>query len=64
MPIDFADEAQQLSELHLEESLKKRKVLTIPFSGFCLNCSEPVGQQRYCDSDCRKQHELAMRRKR
>lgn len=64
MPIDFADEAQQLSERHLEESLKKRKVLTIPFSGFCLKCSEPVEQKRYCDSDCREQHELAMRRKR
>ena len=63
MPKDFGDEAQELTEQHLNHSLQKRKTLTVPFSGFCLNCGESVGQRRYCDATCRQEHEETMKRK-
>ena len=62
MPADFADEAQQINEDFLEMSLRNRPKTTIPFSGFCLHCEEPVIQRRYCDSTCREAHELKQRR--
>ena len=62
--MDFADEAQMLTESHLEKSLRSRKTLTIPFSGRCLSCEEPVdGERRFCDSECRSDWEDALKRK-
>lgn len=55
--MDFGDEAQLRTEQHLETQLKKRKTLTVPFSGSCLSCDEPVGERRFCDSDCREDWE-------
>lgn len=63
MPLDLADIAQEQIETTLEHKLARRSTLTIPFSGFCLSCSEPVGQQRYCDADCRCNHEALLRRR-
>ena len=57
MPIDFADEAQALTDTFLDMQLKNRKVSTAPFSGFCLHCGEPVIERRFCDSTCRSNHE-------
>ena len=62
MPADFADDAQAISDAYLNQSLNKRRTLTIPFSGFCLCCNEPVVERRYCDSDCRELHEQKLRR--
>jgi hypothetical protein len=59
---DIIDQAQELSETRLAESLSKRKTLTIPFSGSCLSCGEPVEERRYCDASCREDHEEKMRR--
>jgi len=64
VPIDFADEAQGINELFLQNSLKQRKPTSIPFSGFCLNCEEPVTERRFCDSECREQHEITLKRNR
>lgn len=63
MPIDFADEAQQRTEEHLKAALSNRKTLTIPFSGKCLCCEEPVVERRFCNSDCREQYEHEQKRK-
>lgn len=63
MPIDFADEAQQRTEIHLQASLKARKTLTVPFSGNCLSCHEPVSERRFCDSYCREEYENTQKRK-
>lgn len=62
--MDFADEAQALSDTYLEAALQKsRKTLTLPFSGFCLCCKEPVQERRFCDSDCRETYETNLKRK-
>ena len=61
--MDFADEAQERSEIHLKAALSQRKTLTTPFSGFCLYCKEPVEQRRFCNSDCREMYELNQKRK-
>lgn len=61
--MDIADAAQELSGEFIENSLKNRKTLSTPFSGFCLSCEEPVTDRRYCDSFCREDHEKAMIRK-
>lgn len=63
MPIDFADEAQARSEVHLKAALSSRKTLSVPYSGFCLCCQEPVEERRFCDSDCREQFETEQKRK-
>lgn len=66
MPIDFGDKAQEINDTFLAETLakQKRKTLSIPFSGSCLSCGEPVHERRFCDSDCREHWEENQRRKR
>ena len=54
MPIDFADQSQDIIERFLEDSLKNCTIPTPPLSGFCLSCEEPVVQRRFCDSTCRE----------
>lgn len=63
MPLDFADQAQSLTEQHISNSISKRKTLTLPYSGKCLACGDPVEERRFCDSDCREDHEASLRRK-
>lgn len=64
MPIDFADQAQDLSDLILSRTLQNQQLKTsIPFSGLCLSCEEPIEKGRYCDSDCRDDHESRRKRK-
>lgn len=62
--MDLADKAQELIESRLQDALAltKRETLTVPFSGFCLSCNEPVVERRFCDSDCREQHELSVKK--
>lgn len=54
---DFGDDAQALSEQILAKTLANRKTLSIPFSGRCLACDEPVEEARFCDGDCREDFE-------
>lgn len=65
MPIDFGDEAQAINDSFLEHTLQqqKRKTLSIPFSGSCLSCGEPVKERRFCDADCREHWETNQKRK-
>lgn len=61
---DLADLAQDLTETRLEQSLRNRTTLSIPFSGVCLSCQEPVqGKRRFCDAGCREDWEQERRRK-
>ncbi len=61
---DVVDEAQEVTEAFIAQSLRNRKTLTIPFSGVCLSCEEPVeGQRRFCDSECRADWENELKRK-
>lgn len=59
--MDIGDYANEINDLHLERSLKNLKVETKAYSGFCLSCHEPVKEARYCDSDCRIDHERMLR---
>lgn len=61
---DFADEASALADLHLAAALSRPRAQAAPFSGFCLACREPVEERRYCDSDCRADHEIQLKRSR
>jgi len=57
MPLDQVDEAQIIQETHISAALSNRNKLTIPFSGRCMCCDEPVDQRRFCDADCRISYE-------
>ena len=60
--MDIADHAQDLTEREIASSLAQVQAQTIPiFSGHCLSCDEPVVDRRYCDAECRKDHESTMR---
>ena len=61
--MDFADDAQFRTEAHIDAALKRRQTLTVPFSGFCLSCKEPVGKRRFCDSNCREDYEARLKTK-
>lgn len=62
--MDFADEAQTRSENLLAQQLANRQTLTIPFSGVCLSCEEPLTEKRrFCDSECREDYERERKRK-
>ena len=62
MPADIVDIAQELTESLVEKTLQKRSKFRPAFSGFCLNCEDPVMERRYCDRDCREAHEATQRR--
>lgn len=58
---DPIDAAAAETELFLETALRHRK--DVPqATGFCLNCEEPIEQGRFCDIDCRDDHEKRTRR--
>lgn len=67
---DIADHANDLAQLQLDVALAARKKpAAIVFTGLCLNCGEPVScgapggvPQRWCDEDCRDDHQARLRR--
>ena len=61
---DVVDDSQVLIQKSLDDSLKKRTLLRLPFSGFCLACSEPVVERRFCNANCREHFETSLRRRR
>lgn len=61
---DFADDASALSETLLNIALSRPRAPAVPFSGFCLACGDEVHERRYCDSDCRENHEARILRNR
>lgn len=64
MPADFADLAQDLIENNIDKAIsKRRQTLSLPFSGFCLCCKEPVAERRFCDKDCRELYEARQKKR-
>lgn len=54
MPMDTVDEAQALSEQLINKAIQNRSRLTVPFSGSCPACDEPLEGRRFCDAECRE----------
>ena len=62
---DEVDKAGDIEQQFLNTALQQiLQVKSIPFSGFCLACKDPVEERRYCDSQCRETHEKRLRRNR
>lgn len=60
---DDADLACRETQHHIEAALAFRKTEGLPFKGACHNCDEPLSDpHRYCDVDCRDDHELRRER--
>lgn len=58
---DAAGDEQELVEAlllrqHREAAAKHQEALKV-FTGACLNCDAPLDEGRYCDEECRKDHE-------
>ena len=64
---DLADEANDVAAAVVErrvQAIRKEAAVQMPAaSGKCLNCLEPVKSARYCDSDCRDDHERRIKRR-
>ncbi|MFZ5001157.1 hypothetical protein ACOY5P_17445 [Enterobacter asburiae] len=52
--VDLASLAEQSRLAHL---LKGRTRASLPFTGLCHNCSEPLDNVHFCDADCRDDYE-------
>lgn len=53
---DLIDQAQTTDNFYQSMALKQslKPVATAVFTGFCLNCDEPVQHpRRWCDAECR-----------
>ena len=58
---DFLEEAEEASNLMLEEALRKRAKVPEK-TGFCLACDEPT-EGAFCSADCREDYERLARLK-
>ena len=59
--MDDADAADLTAEQHLRDALARRRA-TLPASGQCYSCAEPVeGSLRFCNKDCLDDYERAER---
>lgn len=63
--MDICDQADLQNEIAVAAALTQRKPEVAQDNHRCLNCNAeiPVGH-RYCDSECRKDHEYRERFKR
>lgn len=52
---------QQERDAILEQALLAVRQPTFPDRGSCYNCDEPLPLGKYCDSDCREDHEKEVR---
>lgn len=59
--MDDIDLAHDREETLLAARIQLRKPIGPAPTGFCLWCEEPMADktQRWCDADCRDDHELA-----
>lgn len=56
---DEFDAASDLEDLQRQlaiQAIRNRKEM--PFTGRCLECNAPIEKGRYCDADCRDEHEF------
>jgi hypothetical protein len=62
--MDDADAADLTAEQHLKRALARRHA-TLPASGQCYSCAEPVeGGARFCDRECSQDYERAEKARR
>jgi hypothetical protein len=61
--MDAVDQAQGQTDLDLELALKNRKVVSLPDTGLCHYCSDPIEKGHFCDSFCRDDYEQINRNK-
>lgn len=54
--MSFDDDVDATTELFQRVALQNR-LPELPHIGECHNCSEPLSEGVYCDSDCRADHE-------
>jgi hypothetical protein len=60
-PVDRAG-VEQENILQEQLRLARKPVATLAYKGSCYNCDEPLPEpQRFCDSDCRDDHEKILR---
>lgn len=55
--VDIAYEEEARRIIHL---LANRTRVTLPFTGMCHNCLEPLSEAQFCDADCRDDYEKRM----
>lgn len=61
---DIIDNANNHAELFLQSALSKRMQISLKPCGRCHYCNEVVSAAHlYCDSECAKDHEEELRRK-
>ncbi|KAF1366396.1 hypothetical protein [Yokenella regensburgei] len=54
--MDEVDLASQAEQTRMAQLLEGRTRLSLPLTGLCHNCSEPV-DTHFCDADCRDDYE-------
>lgn len=54
---DEIDQAAELEQFNTEMAIKNRKRPEFNFTGECAWCREKIKEGRYCDIDCRDDHE-------
>lgn len=60
--VDVVDNVNDTLERNLSKQIAAaRKQKAIPFTGKCLSCDEPIKMGRYCDKECRDDHERSMK---
>jgi hypothetical protein len=64
MSYDPADQAQIITDRHLDHALRSFVPKIVPFSGFCLHCEEPVENARFCGASCRSDFEKNLHQRR
>ena len=63
--MDICDQADAQNEIAIAAALAKRQPEAPKPTGRCLNCNEKIPKtQRYCDGDCRADHEYREKMKR
>ena len=61
---DIIDQANDLIEREMKMRLAQRRTSVLPPIGECYNCGEHLdGDRRWCDADCRDDHDKRERLK-
>jgi len=58
MYADQIDEAAARQQQMIDNALANRPRPTMVYTGECHWCEEPIDKGHYCNSDCRKDHEV------
>ncbi len=55
--MDDADLASLAEQTRLAQLLRSRMRESLPFTGLCHNCCDPMDEAHFCDADCRDDYE-------